>query len=61
MALCGCAATTIPLIDGGVPVTLTPKGSVPLEVVTRGVRFVVRESWGAEQVHVFAFDVSGHT
>ena len=26
--------------------------------VSRGVRFVVRESWGADRVHVFAFDVS---
>jgi hypothetical protein len=30
---------------------------VPLEAITRGVRFVVRESWGAPQVHLFAFDV----
>jgi len=30
----------------------------PLEAVTRGVRFVVRESWGMDQVHLFAFDVS---
>ncbi len=30
---------------------------VPLEVTTRGLRFVVRASWGAEKVHVFAFDV----
>jgi FAD dependent oxidoreductase len=30
---------------------------VPLEAVTRGVRFVVRASWGAPLVHLFAFDV----
>lgn len=30
---------------------------VPLDMVTRAIRFVVRESWGAERVHVFAFDV----
>jgi hypothetical protein len=30
---------------------------VPLRVRTRGVRFVPRESWGAEPVHLFAFDV----
>ena len=31
---------------------------LPLEVTARGVRFVARESWGAERVHLFAFDVS---
>jgi hypothetical protein len=30
---------------------------VPLDVTTQAVRFVVRESWGAPQVHLFAFDV----
>ncbi len=30
---------------------------VPLETVTRAVRFVARASWGAPQVHLFAFDV----
>jgi hypothetical protein len=30
---------------------------VPLNVTTRGLRFVVRASWGAEQVHVMAFDI----
>ena len=30
---------------------------VPLDVTTRGIRFVPRASWGAEQVHVFAFDI----
>ena len=30
---------------------------VPLDVSTRGLRFVVRASWGADQVHVMAFDV----
>ena len=33
---------------------------VPLDALTRGVRFVVRAGWGsdAEPVHLFAFDVS---
>jgi hypothetical protein len=33
---------------------------LPLEAVTRGVRFVVRAGWGGERapVHVFGFDVS---
>ncbi len=30
---------------------------VALNVTTQAVRMVVRESWGAEKVHVFAFDV----
>jgi hypothetical protein len=30
---------------------------VPLDVTTRGLRFVVRASWGSEQVHVMAFEV----
>ena len=30
---------------------------VPLEAVSRAVRFVARESWGAPQMHLFAFDV----
>jgi len=30
---------------------------VPLDVTTQAVRFVVRESWGAKQAHLFAFDV----
>ncbi|MFC1960191.1 FAD-dependent oxidoreductase [Chloroflexota bacterium] len=31
--------------------------TVPLDVTTRGLRFVVRASWGAEQVHVMAFGI----
>jgi len=31
---------------------------VPLEVTTRGVRLVVKRSWGWHQVHLFAFDLS---
>jgi hypothetical protein len=30
---------------------------IPLNVVTEGIRFVPRTSWGGERVHVFAFDV----
>ena len=30
---------------------------VPLDVITQGLRFIVRASWGAERVHVMAFDV----
>ena len=30
---------------------------IPLDATTTGLRFTARTSWGAEKVHLYAFDV----